>query len=1235
MRKIAQTDKRYIVGIGASSGGLEALKGLLTNLPTDTGCTYIIFIHLSPDYRSVMGEYLSRFTKMKVIPIENDMILKPNCIYVNQPGTEIQIAAGKCKVSQQKELYLGYPIDRLFESLADYASEKAIGIILSGVGSDGTNGLKRMKECGGYAFVQDTESAEFDGMPKSAIKTGLIDAQLSPEALGMELAHISKGDGGRLAYDGIEANVEEESLKGVFSVLQKVSGVSFYYYRKSTILHRVERRMVLAHLENMNQYVDLLYRSPDEVRALSRDILTGVTRFFRDSKCFQVLKEKVIRDLLIRTTEGDTIRIWVPGCSTGEEAYSIAILFMEAMSELNCKRIIKIFATDVDVDAIFTAGKGIYDDTILEAVSTSRLRHFFKYRNGCYAINREIRSMIVFSPHNILTDPPFTKLDLISCRNMLIHFEAILQDTLFTIFHNTLNAGGYLFLGKEENVGSYAEAFPSVDSAAGIFKHKSEVRLKNGKPIHQMQSLYLQNSLSEEMDRRFMENRELNAPEEEEEPTFDHAILKPFLPPLILINENNEVLKTYGDCSNIVHIPRGRFGRDLLSVISEGLKVPVSAIVTKGKESKDTVQYRDVCFRGEERSQTIHLSIVPIQEKEKTIHKYMLIFSETTEKAPIPTAVPFESEQMTAQIISKLERDLAEMQKKLNNSMSEQANVNEELQTSNEELLTANEELQNSNEELQSVNEELFSVNNEYHEKLQEYEDLYDDFMNFLSSTMVGIVYVDTNLNIRRYSDYMTKEFEVKEQDIGRPLTFLSYIFPLVDILEICQNVIKEFLPDEREITTNRGKVFFMRVAPYRTSDNRVLGCIITLVDISSQKEGLRKYKDTEKQLELYRQANEAKTEFFSRVSHDMRTPMNAIMGMAELALEEESSPATKEYLGNIITSSQFLLGLINDVLDITKIESGKVELHEEDYSMKEFLKNVDTIFRPLMDEKKIDFKMRMENGIEHFRVDKLRFNQIFFNLLSNAVKFTEEGGVIEFSSIHIPDRMDKCGMRFFIRDNGRGMSDKFLKVLFDPFSQEGDNGSKMRGSGLGLTIVKSILESMGGSISCTSTLGKGTEFVVDIYASSIENEKRKSDEKGTTAGTLEGVHVLLAEDNDMNIIVAQKLMERDGCIVEVAHDGQQVIEMFHASTPNYYDVILMDIRMPILDGLDATRLIRDSERPDSKTIPIIAMTADAFNDDREKTLKAGMNAHLSKPIDPKRLNEEIRKQIGREPKNQ
>ncbi len=1229
--------EHYIVGIGASAGGLEALQKFLSALPSNTGFPYIVIQHLSPDYKSLMGEILSKYTDMPVEQVEDGMKVEPDHIYVIQPGKNIRISKGVILLSSQKEKELNLPIDMFFRSLAEEAGTHAIAVILSGTGSDGTNGIKTIKEYDGMIIVQEPESAKFDGMPRSAIRTGLVDVQLTPEEIALELQHISNTTHSGTQPLKTERQIDDELMKRIYTILKKISNVNFTHYKQNTILRRIERRMMLTHKETLRNYVDYLYDCTDEVKTLSKEILIGVTSFFRDPDFFQSLKDKAIQNIVLHSSIEEPIRVWVAGCSTGEEAYSMAILFCEVMETLKVKREVKIFATDLDVEAVTFAGKGVYSENIIDSVSTNRLSRYFTRQNNSYVINRDIRKMIIFSPHNVFQDPPFGRLDLISCRNMLIYFQPVLQNDLFAIFHTSLKDGGYLFLGKSEAIGLYTEAYPVVDAVAKIFSHCLDVKIANAKAIPFLQNGLMDEDFSNDTD----VNRHYRDSDDEgfgERDTIDTKLLERFMPACLIVNDKNELIHTYGENSNYVHFSIGKVSNGLYDVLTEALKIPVSTLLKEAREKQQMVQYKDICFVGEREETIINLTAMPIGRKELTPENYYaLIFADTKQRGEMAEAVPYEIDRVASQRITDLEQDLSDVQDKLNRSVTEQECVNEELQAANEELLTANEELQSSNEELQSVNEELYTVNTEYQLKLTELADMNDDIANFLSSTLIGMIFVDNKLSIRRYTDYVASEFSVMDHDIGRSLKFISYHFPTVDISEICDNVLKTLVPDEREVTTGKNKVFFMRVAPYRTTENKILGCVITLVDVTTQKQGQEKLESAEQKLNIAQQASNAKSDFLSKIAHEIKTPMNELTGVAEKARSQmEDQEALKKNLSEMTETIQYMNSIVADILQMTKTDQFNTDIRNEPFSMEELIRKVERIISPSIQTAGLHFEIEMPERFESkFIGSQSRLQQILLNFLTNAVKYTPKDGYVKLKVEDEATVNHNASICFTVSDTGIGISEEFIPFIFKPFAREKKGDSNDSGSmGLGLSIANNLVKLMNGDVQVESEVNKGTVFKIHVFLERYlsDNKQNENDEDHEETGDyqLSGCNALIVDDNEMNRKILGSLVAYEGMTYTEAEGGEEAVSIYLDYPEGTFDCILMDIRMPKVDGIMASERIRESGRADAHTIPIIGVSANGFQEDMDKARKVGMDCYLTKPIDNDKLFTTISDLIGR-----
>ena len=820
-----QEEVPYVIGIGASAGGLEALQQFFQHMPGNSGLSFVVIQHLSPDYKSLMADILGKYTEMQVVQAENEMQICPNMVYLIPPKKNMTLKDGKLFLSDLVHGVLNHPIDAFYISLAKEKKERAVAVVLSGTGTDGTNGIKAIKENGGLVIVQDPSDAKFDGMPRSVINTGLADFVLTPEEIVDEILNFFNYPT-LLKEQGVDASLsEDEIFTQIYAILKKISGIDFTNYKRTTVLRRIERRMVVTHSTSLTEYVKLLVSSAEECNILVKEILIGVTNFFRDPAFFEKLKQSVIYSIVQRADEKEPIRVWSAGCSTGEEAYSLAILFREVMDELNIQRDVKIFATDVDAKAIEQAGKGTYSENIMDDVSTERLSRFFTKRNDQHIILKEIRRMIIFAPHNMLSDPPFGKLDLISCRNVMIYFQPVLQRTLFTIFHSALKNGGYLFLGKSETAGEYSNVFRPVCGPEKIYIHKGEGKVEEFVP----QTYNIPNIHTVSPRTNYMTDRE----------TGDYSLensymqfLEEFLPASVVVNETNNVIHFFGNYQDYLAIAPGKATFNFFSMIHKDLSLVASTAINRCRCEHIPVTYTGIavdCVSGR-RNVTLTVSPIPMKSGEDS-GLVAILFIENQEVEIGGVTEKYDVDITAARRIVDLEQELHESQNDLKSTIGELETVNEELQAANEELLTANEELQSSNEELQSVNEELYTVNTEYQQKLDELTMLTNDLSNFLSSTMIGILFVDSNLNIRKFTEYVGREFQLMEHDVGRSFQIFAHSFPEEDIISDAREVLKNLVPIDREVTAMNGRYYTLRIAPYRTTENNIRGLVITIID--------------------------------------------------------------------------------------------------------------------------------------------------------------------------------------------------------------------------------------------------------------------------------------------------------------------------------------------------------------------------------------------------------------------
>ena len=820
-----------LIGIGASAGGLEALQQFFEHMPDNSGLSFVVVQHLSPDYKSLMADILGKHTGMKVIQAENGMAVRPDTVYLIPPKNNMTLENGKLMLTEYVHGRLNHPIDIFFTSLEKEQKERGIAVVLSGTGSDGTSGIKVVKEHGGLVIVQKPETAKFDGMPKSVINTGLADFVLAPEEIVEEILNFCHYPTIMKPQEKEVFLSDEEAFKNIYAILKKESGIDFTNYKRTTLLRRIERRMVVTHSTSLLKYVELLGDNMEEAHTLVKEILIGVTNFFRDSDFFEKLKYHAIYNIVEKSEEKESIRVWSAGCSTGEEAYSLAILFFEVMEELNVQRDVKIFATDVDVHAVEQAGKGEFSESIQDDVSTERLARFFTKKNERYVISKEIRRMIIFAPHNMLSDPPFGKLDLISCRNVMIYFQPVLQRTLFSIFHSALKTGGYLFLGKSETAGEYSSVFKPVCSAEKIYIHEGKGKVDEFVPsAFNLPNIHTVSPRKRSVTERGGGSYTMGSSYIQ--------FLESFLPASVVLNEDNNVIHFFGNYQDYLSIAPGKATFNFFSMVNKDLGLVASTALNRCRTEHVSVTYTGIGVDCASGRRNVDLTVSPVPSGSKDdVELVAVLFIESGTPDFGGVTEKYDVDTTAARRIADLEQELHESQSDLKSTIGELETVNEELQAANEELLTANEELQSSNEELQSVNEELYTVNTEYQQKLDELTMLTNDLSNFLSSTMIGILFVDSNLNIRKFTEYVGREFQLMEHDVGRSFQIFAHSFPDEDIISDAKEVLKNLVPIDREVTGMNGRYYTLRIAPYRTTENSIRGLVITIIDSLGKQE--------------------------------------------------------------------------------------------------------------------------------------------------------------------------------------------------------------------------------------------------------------------------------------------------------------------------------------------------------------------------------------------------------------
>jgi len=827
----------YYVAVGASAGGLEAIDILFSKMPIDTGFAFIIIQHLSPDYKSLMVELLSKKTKMPVHRAEDNMQVLANNIYLIPPKKNLSIFHGKLFLTEQDHSKgINLPIDYFFKSLAEDQGEKAICIILSGTGSDGARGLRAIKENGGMVMVQKEDTAKFDGMPRAAIATGLVDFIIPPEEMPQQLLNFVKHPFTSKIERPEAALSGEEGLTKIFSILREKFKVDFTFYKPNTITRRIERRMAINQIDNIQDYVNYLLNYPGEVASLYRELLIGVTSFFRDQDAFEVLKNKWLPEML-ESLSGKDIRFWVAGCSTGEEAYSLAIIFKELEDSMNLSFNLKIFATDIDKDALYFAAQGTYPESIAADVSIKYLAKYFYKREDSYQIVRNVREMVVFAEHNLIKDPPFTNINLISCRNLMIYLQPILQQKVLDYFNFSLVPSGLLFLGTSESILDKNEYFEILDQKFKIFRSKGR-----HKPYLETSNfITATDTRSKDLLKHYTGvRRQIKSLEEERIlERFLNTISNEYLPPSLIVNEYLEVQHSFGNVQDYFKIPTGKLVNDIKKMAIKELYIPISTGIQKVFRERKELRFSNIKLQVNNEEKVIDLVFKPLIEK-KGQDSFVLIFIYEVKQSKTSnseTSVQsFNLSKESEERMKELEIELQYTKENLQATIEELETSNEELQATNEELLASNEELQSTNEELQSTNEELFTVNAEYQSKILELTELHNDIDNLLEASLISQLILDENLEIRKFSPQITNIFTILKNDIGRPINHISHNIVNLDPYQIIYDVQKISEPIEREIITKNGDWFLMRVSPYKISPKSFSGVVVSFVNINQLK---------------------------------------------------------------------------------------------------------------------------------------------------------------------------------------------------------------------------------------------------------------------------------------------------------------------------------------------------------------------------------------------------------------
>ena len=1193
-----------VVGIGASAGGLDALTRLVSALPSNGGLAYVVVQHLDPTHKSLMGELLAEHTAMPVLQATDGAIIEPDHIYVIPPGSNLSVGDGALHLSEPTAPHgARMPVDFLLNSMAGAYGDRSIAIILSGTGTDGTLGAKAVHDSGGFVIAQDLAEAEYDGMPKSAIDSGIVDAILTvakmPAALALHAKRIN------VMVSAKPKVAPNSALPQIIELIRKNTAHNFTLYKMGTLQRRIERRMALASIPvtDMARYLKVLMKNPAELNLLATDLLINVTSFFRDQKVFDLLAKTYVPEMVRLHPEDRPLRIWVAGCSTGEETYSLAILFAEAIAAANRTIKLSVFASDVDPDAVAAGREGRYPDTIATDISPERLARFFLKQEHGYVVGPELRATVVFTVQDLLADPPFSRLDMVSCRNLLIYLGPDAQAKVIALFHFALRPGGLLLLGTSETIGHSDSQFETIAKSERIYR-----RIGKSRP-----TAYLFSTSSGDG---------LRVP-----PRVDHGlatarqpaladlcrrlVLESYAPAAVLINRKHECLYLMGPTERYLRVATGYPTHDLLAMATPGLRTKLRATIDKvsrtrphvsanggrakqdGKSVAFDIDIRSVMHDGEE------LLLIGFVDQRGVQHKSPTMASGDQS----PHMADLEHELGIART------DLSAAIHDLEMSGEDHRAVNEEALSVNEEYQSANEELLTSKEELQSLNEELTALNGQLQETLERQRTTSNDLQNVLYSTDVATLFLDTDLKIRFFTPATKALFNLIPGDIGRPLSDLNALSADPTLAADAQAVLLDRKANDCEIQAP-GDIWFMRrILPYLTDADGVEGVVITFTDITERKTARKLLELAKREAE---QANLAKSRFLAAASHDLRQPLQSLALLTGLLTKTVEGERGQSLIGRLDQTLVTMSGMLNTMLDINQIEAGIVRAAPVDFVIGDLIERVRSEFVVQAQEQKLSLRAVHSTRVVHS--DPAIIEQMLRNLISNALKYTKRGKIL------LGCRQEGNVLKIEVWDTGVGIAHDELGAIFEEYHQI-DNAARERslGLGLGLSIVQRLAKLLGHRVGVRSLPSRGSVFSIEVALTKIAGKVEEptppkpqnvSQQQAMLPANVTGTILIVDDDPELRDLLDQ-LLAGDGHRTATARDARAALAMI-ATKSVQPDVLLADYNLP--GGMNGLQLGRKMRETMGQSFPVIILTGDISTATLREVGEQGF-VQLNKPV--------------------
>lgn len=1344
-----------IVGLGASAGGLSALQAFFQSAPAHMGMAFVVVVHLAPGHESHVAALLQRFTAMPVHPVITTTPIQQDHVYVIAPGQHLEMSDGCLRVVEQLASAVPpYAIDHFFRSLADAHDERAIGVVLSGMGSDGTAGIGRLREVGGLTLAQSPDDAEHSEMPRAAIASGRVDIVLPAAEMPQRLMEYW-ANARQLALDDLALEDEthaggkssgtgpERALSEILMHLRVRTGHDFRYYKRATVLRRIERRMQVNGQSNLAAYRDFLRATPEEAGALLGDMLIGVTQFFRDADAFEYLDHELIPTLF----EGDPgdeeqIRVWIAGCATGEEAYSISILLAQAREAAASAKTIQVFATDIDESAINRARTGSYPLAIANDVPAPILQRFFTREGAHYVISKAVRERILFAPHSLLRDPPFSHLDLISCRNVLIYLERAVQRQILELFHFALRPNGLLFLGTAESADAAEDLFAVVDKKWRIYRARAVtqrakppigfpvVTPADNTPADDRASAIVPLRASTNLMQRGFSFTELH-----------QRALETYSPPSVIIDRDSNVVHLSDNAGRFLRHVGGELTTNIITLVLPELRLDLRTAIFRALQTGSSVEARKVKWNHDPDVSWVNMTVRPFHDKVANADFLLVVFDEVAgHMTEEELAADSGQDPVLAQLELELQgsrEQLATIIEQYETSVEELKASNEELQAINEELRSTSEELESSKEELQSVNEELTTANAEMHARIEDTAKANDDLHNIIASSEIATVFVDKEIRIKRFTPNATTIFNLIDTDLGRSLFHITHSLRYPTLADDVRQSFQSLRLTEREIQSEAGRWYLMRLLPYRTADDHIDGAVITLIDITDRhqaeeaaragaqrlrlvaqstkdyaiiiqdREGLivswnagaerifgytedelvgksveliyetndrqtlvpaheretaakegradderwyrtkdgrriycsgvvtpiedtsfsgfakivrdltaRKLQEDANRNALAREqaareqalsANQLKDEFIAVLSHELKHPLNLIGVKAEMLPRLPGArdiAAVREAAAAIRQAVRSQAQIIDDLLDLSRVQTGKLALQVSRVDLGEMLENIAQTCEQDVGDRGLTMRLSLPERPAMALVDRVRCEQILWNLVSNAVKFSDANGQIDL-------RLSREGrmLRVEVEDDGPGIDAATLPYIFDMYRQGGRDRAR-GGLGIGLALVKQLAEMHGGRVMAKSE-GHGHGTTLTVWLPAADEDEAVDKQTAGQNHSIAGLRILFVEDDRNTADALTALLGLEGAHVSIAATGAEAIRLL-ADAP--FDAVISDIDLPDMNGYELLRNIRRDGRWTG--LPSVALTGRDRDDDIQAAREAGYDRFLAKPLD-------------------